>query len=95
MPVENTKKGEKQKTQKKENYERWALNTRERGQSKQRQPGPYQVKGLALVPINWNTLRPRKLKMEAWSNDTTKKEEKRKSRKQENRYQKVLRAVIP
>jgi hypothetical protein len=37
------------------------------------------VKGLLLVPINWDTLIPRKLKMEAWSKDTTKKEEKRKS----------------
>jgi hypothetical protein len=42
----------------------------------------YQVKGLSLVPINWDTLRPRKLKMEAWSNeDTTKKEENRKIKK--------------
>ena len=45
----------------------------------------YQVKGLLPVPINWDTLRPRKLKMEAWSNDTTKKAEKRKSRKKGNR----------
>ena len=36
----------------------------------------YQVTGLLLVPINWDTLRPRKKKMEAWSNDTTIKEEK-------------------
>ena len=34
----------------------------------------YQVKGLSLVPINWDTLKPRKQKMEAWSKDTTKKE---------------------
>jgi hypothetical protein len=33
--------------------------------------------------------------MEVWSIDTTKKEGKRKSRKQENRYQVVFRAVIP
>ena len=45
----------------------------------------YQVKGLLLVPINWDTLIPRKLKMEAWSQDTTKKEEKRKSRKKGNK----------
>ena len=43
-----------------------------------------QVKGLSLVPINWDTLIPRKLKMEAWPKDTTKKEEERKSRKKEN-----------
>jgi hypothetical protein len=37
----------------------------------------YQVKGLSIVPINWDTLRPRKLKMEAWSKEeTTKKYEK-------------------
>jgi hypothetical protein len=33
------------------------------------------VKGLLLVPINWDTLIPRKLKIE----DTTKRKEKRKS----------------
>ena len=33
----------------------------------------YQVKGLSLVAINWDTLRTRKLKMEAWSNDTKKR----------------------
>jgi hypothetical protein len=45
----------------------------------------YQVKGLSLVPINWDTLRPRKLKMEVWSKEeTTKKYEKWKLRKQEN-----------
>ena len=36
---------------------------------------------IELVPINWDTLRHRKLKMDAWSKDTTKKQEKRKSRK--------------
>ena len=36
----------------------------------------YKAKGLTLVPINWDTLSTRKLKMEAWSNDTAKKEEK-------------------
>ena len=50
--------------------------------------------GVTLVPINWDTLRLRKLEMEAWSNDTTKKEEKENQEKQENRYQVVLRAVF-
>jgi hypothetical protein len=34
------------------------------------------VKGLSLVPINWDTLSARKLKLKAWSNDTTENEEK-------------------
>ena len=50
-------------------------------QEKQENPGPTQMKGLKLVPINWDTWRHRKLKREAWSNDTTKKEANRKSRK--------------
>ena len=45
----------------------------------------YQVKGLSIVPINWDTLRPRKLKMEAWSNETTTKRRKIKSRKKDNK----------
>jgi hypothetical protein len=44
----------------------------------------YKLKGLMLVPINWDTLRPRKQKMEARSNDTTKKTKKGKSRKKGN-----------
>ena len=43
----------------------------------------YHVKGLSLVPINWDTMRSRKSKMEAWSKYRTKKEEKRKPRKKE------------
>ena len=39
-----------------------------------------------LVPINWDTLRPRKQKIEAWSNDTTKKEEKENQEKKEMGY---------
>jgi hypothetical protein len=31
------------------------------------------VKGLLLVPINWDTLRTRKLKMAAWTKDKKKK----------------------
>ena len=46
----------------------------------------YQMKGLLLVPINWDILRPRKLKKEVWSIDTTKqKQNKQKSRKKGNR----------
>ena len=35
---------------------------------------------IELVPINWDTLRHRKLKMDAWSKDTTKKTRKKKAR---------------
>ena len=78
------KKTEKNRKYKKKRQELWwALSTRERGQPRNWRPGLILdiLKGLSLVPINWDTLRPRKRKMEAWSNDTTKKEEKRKSRK--------------
>ena len=53
-------------------------------QEKQKDPGPTQMNRLKLVPTNRNTLRHRKLKREAWSNDTTKKEANRKTRKTEN-----------
>ena len=55
----------------------------------------HQVKGLSLVPINWDTLRPRKQKMEVWSNDTTKKEEKENQEKKEMGYKVVLRILLP
>ena len=48
-----------------------------------------------LVPINWDTLRPRKQKMEAWSNDTTKKEEKENQEKKEMGYKVFLRILLP
>ena len=48
----------------------------------------YKVKGLLLVPINWDTLKPRKQKMEVWSKDTTKKEENLENQeKKETGYQ--------
>ena len=50
-------------------------------QEKQENPGPTQMKGLKLVPINWDTLRHRKLKRDAWSNDTTTKRSKQKIKK--------------
>ena len=43
------------------------------------------MKVLLLVPINWDTLKPRKQKMEAWLKDTTKKEEN-----QENQEKKEM-----
>ena len=55
----------------------------------------YHVRGLSLVPINWDTLRPRKLKMEAWLNDTTKKQKKENQEKKETGYKVFLRIVLP
>ena len=46
------------------------------------------------MPINWDTLKPRKQKMEAWSKDTTKKGKIRKSRKKGNRISGVCRIVL-
>ena len=46
----------------------------------------YQVKGLSLVPINWDTLSARKLKLKAWSNDTTENEEKENKEKKDKGY---------
>ena len=55
----------------------------------------HQLKGLSLVPINWDTLRPRKQKMETWSNDTSKKAEKENHVKKETGYEVFLRIVFP
>ena len=55
----------------------------------------YQMKGLSLVPINWDTQKTRKLEREGWSNDTAKKEEKENQEKKETGYKVFLRIVLP